>query len=390
MRIANSIKRFPAILAVAGILLFAAGGCDREVKGAAPPGPPEVDVAGVVQKDVPIYSEWVGTIDGMDNATIRAQVSGYLLKQVYREGSFVKKGDLLFEIDPRPFQAVLDQAEGQLAQATAQMGKTEQDARRYTSVPKGAVSAELVTNAVQANLVARAAVQSARAAVDAARLNLSFTWIISPIDGIAGAARAQVGDLVGPNTGELTTVSTLDPVKVTFPISEQQYLAMAGPGEGTERLARESLEMILADGSVYRHKGTFYFAGRKVDVKTGTINIRALFPNPGNILRPGQFCRVRAVTQVKQGALLVPQRAVYELQGRSEVAVVDADNRVNLVAVKPGERTDTAWIIEDGLKPGDRVIVEGIQKVKQGQLVSLRTPVPAVKSASASSDIIQQ
>lgn len=375
-------RRFlSGVLLVAALLSF---GCGKEVKGAPAPAPPEVDAVSVVQKDVSIYTEWVGTIDGMDNATIRAQVSGYILKQNYREGAFVKKGDLLFEIDPRPFKAIVDQAEGQLAQAMAQQGKTEQDAKRYTSVPKGVVSAELVTNAVQANLVARAAVQSAKAAVDQARLNLSFTRIVSPIDGIAGTAKAQVGDLVGPTTGDLTVVSNLNPVKVTFPISEQQYMAMVAPDKDSQ-LSKESLEMVLSDGSVYSHKGSFYFAGRKVDVKTGTINIRALFPNPGNVLRPGQFCRVRAVTQVKKGAILVPQRAVYELQGRCQVAVVDPENRINLLSVQPGERLDTSWVIDQGLRPGDRVVVEGIQKVKQGQQVSLRTPGPETQPVSSNS-----
>ena len=377
-------KRFLAALILAAAV-FSAAGCGKDVTGAPSAKPPEVDVADVAQQDVPIYSDWVGTLDGFNNATIRAQVSGYLLKQNYKEGSFVKKGDLLFEIDPRQFKAAMDQAEGQLAQAVAQQGKTEQDARRYTSVPKGMVSDELVSNAIQANLVAKAAVQSAKAAVDQARLNLEFTRIISPIDGIAGNAKAQVGDLVGPGTGELTVVSTLDPIKVTFPISEQQYMAMADQSENMCRqLSNETMEMVLADGSVYRYKGSFFFADREVDVKTGAINIRALFPNPGNLLRPGQFCRIRAVTKTKTGALLIPQRAVSEMQGRFQVATVDAENRINLLAVKPGERVGSLWIIDEGLHPGDRVVVEGMQKVKQGQVVALRNSTSTPRIATVS------
>jgi membrane fusion protein (multidrug efflux system) len=383
--ISSPTKRFLAGVLLAAAVVFSTAGCDKDVKGAPTAKPTEVDVADVIQDDVPIYSDWVGTLDGFNNATIRAQVSGYLLKQNYKEGSFVKKGDLLFEIDSRQFKAALDQAEGQLAQAVAQMGKTEQDAKRYTSVPKGMVSDELVSNAVQANLVAKAAVQTAKAAVEQARLNLEFTRIVSPIDGVAGSAKAQVGDLVGPGTGELTTVSTLDPIKVTFPISEQQYMALVDrPEKGSRQLSNEKIEMVLADGSVYREKGSFYFADREVDVKTGAINIRALFPNPGNMLRPGQFCRIRAVTKIKTGALLVPQRAVNEMQGRYQIATVDGENRINLLAVKPGERVNTLWIIDEGLNPGDRVVVEGVQKIKQGQVVTLRDSAPSPRIVTVS------
>jgi RND family efflux transporter MFP subunit len=353
------------------------GGCEqkKEAPVAAAP-PPEVEVTNVLQKDVPIYSEWVGTTDGLVNAKIRAQVTGYLAKQDYKEGSQVKKGDLLFEIDPRPFKAALDQAEAQLAQAKAKLGKTELDVKRYTPLAReSAISQQELDDAIQANLAAKAGVESAQATVEQARLNLSFTRITSPIDGIAGTANAQIGDLVGPSQiGELTTVSTVNPIKVYFPISEQEYMEaardMAKAGRSLNEPAKTDLELILADGSVFPQKGTFSFAERQVDVKTGTIRVAALFPNPGDILRPGQFARVRALRQVKKDALLIPQRAVTELQGKFLVAVVGADNKVSIRPVKAANRVDSLWVIDEGLKPGDRVVVEGVQKVKEGQAVN--------------------
>ncbi|MGO9372108.1 MAG: efflux RND transporter periplasmic adaptor subunit, partial [Syntrophobacteraceae bacterium] len=288
---------------------------------------PEVDFTDVIQKDVPIYSEWVGTTDGLVNAKIRAQVAGYLLKQDYVEGALVKKGDLLFEIDPRSFKNALDQADGQLAQARARLGKTELDVKRYTPLAKeGAISKQELDDAIQANLAAKASVYSAEATVEQARLNLGFTRITSPIQGIAGAANAQIGDLVGPQANELTTVSTIDPIKVYFSISEREYLTVAerinAPETGAEKLREATLDLILANESVYPYKGKLSYADRQVDVKTGTIRVAALFPNHGNILRPGQFARVRALTGTRENALLVPQRSVTELQGSYQVAVV--------------------------------------------------------------------
>lgn len=328
----------------------------------------------VLQEDVPIYSEWVGTLDGFVNAQIRPRVTGYLFSQHYKDGSFVEKGALLFLIDPRPFEAALDQSKGQLAQAEAALGKTEIDVKRYTPLAKDSViSQEELDNAVQANLGNKAAVAAAQAAVAAAQLNLGFTKIISPIDGIAGIARAQIGDLVGP-TSLLTTVSTVDPIKVYFPVSEQEYLnyVKENPDEA-ERAAHDerlALELILADGSIYPYEGRFSVAERQVDVKTGTLRLEGLFPNPGNILRPGQFARVRAVTKMERGALLVPQRAVTELQGSYQVAVVDKDNKVSIRPVKVGERIGARWIIDEGLTPGERVIAEGVQRVKAGMTVA--------------------
>ncbi len=351
-------------------VLVALAGCSE--KGEPGTEPPAVETVAVTQQDVPVYREWVGTLDGYVNAQIRAQVTGYLRRQAYQEGSLVRKGDLLFEIDPRRFQAVLDQVKGQLAQAEARLGKTELDVKRFTPLAEtSAISQQELDDAVQANLAAKAAVTSAKAAVEKAELDLGFTRITSPIDGIAGIAMAQIGDLVGPAiAGELTTVSTVDPVKVYIPVSEQEYLNLAASHTPLERL---SLELILANGRVFPQRGRILFADRQVNDRTGTIRVAAAFDNPGNLLRPGQFGRVRALLEVKHGALLVPQRAVNELQGSYQVAVVGPDNRVDLRSVKPGERQGTLWVIDDGLKPGERVIAEGIQKAKQGMLVAPAT-----------------
>ena len=372
------------------LMVLIGSGCEKNKEAPAAVEAPEVVLADVTQKDVPIYSEWVGTMDGMVNAKIRAQVSGYLLKQNYREGSFVKKGDLLFEIDPRTFKNALDQADGQLAQAKARLGKTELDVKRFTPLAKeGAISQEELDDAVQANLAAKASVYSAEAAVEQARLNLSFTRIISPIDGIAGTANAQIGDLVSPQTSELTTVSTIDPIKVYFSVSERYYLAFAekmNPSQvGVDQSREANLELILANESIYQQKGRVSFADRQVDVKTGTIRVAALFPNAGNILRPGQFARVRALTETRKNALLVPQRAVTEQQGSYQLAVVGGDNKVQIRPIKAGGRIDSLWIIDEGLKPGERVIVEGIQKVRDGQIIKPKTVEAQLQPVAGSS-----
>jgi membrane fusion protein (multidrug efflux system) len=376
-----------AVCLVALGLVFA--GTQLKRSGAPQGGSPDVEVVQVEQKDVPIIGEWIGTLDGLVNADVRAQVTGYLLRQGYQEGAFVKKGELLFEIDPRPFQAVVDQAQGQLEQATAMLAnteavqrRTELDVDRYTPLAKEqAASQQDLDNAVQNNLAAKATVatakaqiQSAQAALETAKINLDFTRLIAPIDGIAGQAQLQVGALVNPSSGPVTSVSTVDPIKVYFTVSEPEYLAWRKrfPTETTREAADKSLqlELILADGSTYPHEGTFYFADRQVNESTGAIRIAALFPNPGNILRPGGYGRVRAATQVQQGALLVPQRAVSELQGGYQVAVVDGENKVSIQTVQVGDRVGSDWIIADGLKPGERVVAEGVQKVRQGMLVN--------------------
>jgi membrane fusion protein (multidrug efflux system) len=355
----------------------------KRTSGAAMQAPPDVLVAQVEQQDVPIYGEWIGTLAGQVNANVQAQVSGYLLKRDYQEGSTVQTGQLLFEIDPRPFQAALDQAEGQLAQAIAQLANAEAvqhrdqlDVERYTPLAKEqAASQQDLDNANQNNLAAKATVatdqaqiKSAQAAVETAKLNLGFTNVTSPVNGIADVAKAQVGDLVSPNSGTLTTVSTLDPIRDYFTVSEQDYLQLKGQFSGSDRQGWK-LQLILADGTTYPHEGVFYFAGRAVDQNTGSIQLAALFPNPGNVLRPGQYGKVRAVVRTAVGALLVPQAAVADLQGSYQVSVVGQDNKIAIRSVKVGERIGTRWIIQDGLKPGERVVAQGQQTLRPGTIV---------------------
>jgi len=361
------------ILILAAALIYLAG-CKRKVD-THPPPPVIVEVIEVKGQDVPVYHDWIGTLEGLVNAQIRAQVTGYLLTQNYREGDPVKKGDLLFQIDQRPFQAALAQAQGQLVQAEAHVGKTELDVKRFTPLAKAnAISQQELDDAVQADLAAKAAVASAKAAVQQAQLNLEFTGIVSPIEGIAGIAKAQIGDLVGPATGELTTVSTIDPIKVYYSVTEQAYInftrLFSDPGARTERTRQLELQLIFADGSTYPREGRVYAVDRQINPTTGALRIEALFPNPERALRPGQFARVRVKFETKKDALLVPQRAVSELQGTYQIVVVDNENRTHIRPVKVGERSDSMWIIEQGLKPGERVVVEGIQKVKEGSVVN--------------------
>jgi RND family efflux transporter MFP subunit len=361
----------------------------KGTSGAVPAAPSDVLVTQVEQKDVPIYGEWIGTLDGLTNADVRAQVTGYIMRQAYQEGAFVKKGQLLFEIDPRPFQAALDQAEGQLAQAKATLanaqavqGRTQLDVERYTPLAKEqAASQQDLDNAVQNNLAAKATVATAEAqiktdeaAVETARINLDFTRLTAPIDGIAGQAQLQVGALVNLSSGPVTSVSTVDPIKVYFTVGEPQYLAWRKrfPTESSRLAADKNLrlELILADGSTYPHEGSFYFADRQVNEGTGAIRLAGLFPNPANILRPGGYGKVRAVIRLQQGALVVPQRAVSELQGGYQVAVVDDQNKVNIRTVKVSDRIGKEWVIAEGLKPGERVVAEGVQKVRPGAVVN--------------------
>lgn len=360
----------------------------KSTSGATSAAPVEVQVVEVEQRDVPIYAEWIGTLDGFTNADVRAQVSGYILHQGYKEGAFVKKGQSLFEIDPRPFQAALDQAEGQLAQAKAMLAnaeavqrRTELDVNRYTPLAREqAASQQDLDNAVQNNLAARATVETAKAqiktyeaAVENARINLDFTRLVAPIEGIAGQAQLQVGALANPASGPVTSVSTVDPIKVYFTVSESEYLDWTRrfPTEES-RLAADRgvrLELILADGTVYPHEGSFYFADRQVNLGTGSIRLAGVFPNPGNILRPGGYGRVRTAVRTQKDALLVPQRAVSQLQGSYQVAVVGPDNKASIRTVALGNQVDSQWIVADGLKPGERVVAEGTQKIRPGSLV---------------------
>ena len=329
------------------------------------PAPPEVSVITAAPETVSISSEWIGTLDGYVNAQIRPQVSGYLVRRSYQEGAPVRQGQVLFEIDPRPFAAVLSQAEGRLAEAQAQLGKTERDLERDRPLAaERAIAQSQFDNDIQAHLAAQAAIQSATAAIETAQLNLGFTKVTSLITGIAAIATAQIGDLVGPAT-LLTTVSQVDPIKAYFPLSEQEYLRIAGringPGTSSELWGGESasLTLVLADGSVYPQRGRFLAADRDIDPKTGTIRISATFPNPARTLRPGQYGRVRAETKTVENAIVVPQRAVTDVQGAPQVRVVGPDNRIATRPVKLGDRVGSGWIIGTGLQPGDRVVVEG-------------------------------
>src|SRR5947209_8179363 len=368
---------------VLGAALLAAGlalpGCGK--KDAPPPSPPPaaVIVAPVVQRDVPVYKEWIGTTDGNVNAEIRPKVDGYLLRRAYTEGSFVRQGQLLFEIDPRQSQAQLQQAQADLEQAKAHLAKAHQDVVRFQPlVAQKAISQQELDNALSAERAAKAAVDARQAAVHEARLTSGWARVTSPIGGIAGIAQQQVGNLVSPTT-VLTTVSQCDPIRVAYPLSEQEYLHLR------ERLQKEpsaahanDLELVLADGSVFPHKGRILFEGRQVDVKTGTISTVAVFPNPGNLLRPGQYAKVRAVTELKKGAILVPQRAVNELQGGYQVAVVGSDDKAEIRSVQAGERVGKLWVIDSGLQPGDRVVVEGFTRVKSGARVNPKEAPPEV------------
>jgi RND family efflux transporter MFP subunit len=411
----NRFNILAVIVLIGGAL--AAESCTKATSAAGSPPPPPVEVVAVEQKNVPVYREWIGTLDGLVNAAIKAEVTGYLLSQDYKEGSFVRKGQLLFEIDPRPFDAALAQAEGQLAQARGQLAqakaqltqaqaqlaqsvanqqRAQMDVDKYTPLNKQrAVTQQELDNAVQNNTAYKAqieaskagvetaraqieassaAVQSAEAAVTAAKVNTSFTHLTSPIEGIAGQAQVQVGNLVSPSSGAITTVSTLDPIKANFTVGEQEYLRLTSGS--VNDLAKLQLELILADGSTYPQKGKFSFADRQVNQSTGAIQLTGLFPNPGNRLRPGQYGKVRAAIGTSTGALLIPQRAVTELQGGYQVSVLDDKNTVSIAQVKVAEQIGTMWVIGEGLKPGQRVIVEGFQNVRPGMQVS---PKPFVE-----------
>ena len=359
-----------------GLAAFLISGCGKEK---AATQAPVVEVADVVQKDVPIFAEWVGTLDGMVNATIRAQVQGYLVKQNYKEGDLVKKDQVLFEIDARTFQAALDQAKGELARTEARFQQTKANLTRIRPLAaQNAVSQKDLDDAIAAEQSAQAAVQSAKAAYDKAALDLGFTRVTSPIDGIAGIAQAQVGNLVGPGQVEqLTTVSTVNPIKAYVSLSEQEY--MNAQGSKQKQAGKVPLELILADGTVFPQKGEVAFADRQVDVRTGTIRVATLFPNPKNVLRPGQFARIRAQMGLKKNALLIPQRSVTEVQGRYLVAVIGADNKVAIKQVKAAERYGQLWVIDEGLQTGDKVVAEGVQKVKEGMVVN---PKPFEPQAS--------
>lgn len=373
----SDYRNFVTSLGVLGFIVFtflSLAGCGNKNVSAAAAPPPNVQIVEVIQQDVPVYHEYLATLDGYVNAQIQPQVSGYLIRQNYVEGAVVSRNQVLFKIDPRPFQAIVDQARAQVAQAEAQLGKTQLDVQRDTPLAKEkAIAQSQLDNDIQANLAAKATVQADKAALEQAELNLEFTNVRSLVDGVAGIAAGQVGNLVGPQI-VLTTVSQVEPVKAYFTVSEQEYLAFVKRNPTVaSREARErqlELELILSDGSTYPRKGKFFAADRQVDIQTGSIRLAGLFSNPGNVLRPGQFGRVRFVSYIRPGALLVPQKAVVELQGSYQIAAVGNDNKVTLRTVKVGERSGPMWIVDDGLKPGEHVVVEGVQKVRDSMTVN--------------------
>jgi membrane fusion protein, multidrug efflux system len=384
------------------VVFLGANGCSSKPAAAQAPPPPQVSVVSVEQKDVPIYGDWVATLDGYVNANIQPQVSGYLIRQDYREGSFVRKGQILFEIDPRPFQAVVDQAKAQLAQAKGQLGQTQAqlglaqiNVKRDTPLAQAhAIAQSQLDNDVQtekqaqAQLLAnQASIQAAEANLEAAQLNLGFTKVRSLIDGIAGQATTQIGNLVTQST-VLTAVSQVNPIRAYFPISEQEYLRIADKIKPRVDLLRMKspvpLQLTLANNAPFKYPGRILFADRQVDPSTGTIRIVAAFDNPGNVLRPGQFGRIRAMTSIQNGALLVPQSAVTELQGRYQVAVVGGDNKVSIRSVQVGDRVGPLWIITKGIGAGDRVVSEGTSKVRDGITVNPTTERAALAEATTS------
>jgi len=365
-------------------------GCEKKNIHTEAPPPPEVLVTEVVKADVPTVGEWVGTLDGEQNAEIRARVTGYLQKRDYQEGSYVKEGDLLFEIDPRPFEAALDEAKSQLDQAKAIQLATEADFERSQELfDKKVISVQEFENKKQLNQANVAKVGALEAAVQTAQLNLDFTKITAPLDGIAGLAKAQIGDLVGTgSTSSLTTVSKIDPIRLYFPLSEKDYKEHANGLRGAMQKPYserpETIEMVFADGSVYPQKGRFSFVDRQVDPTTGTILIAASFPNPEHTLRPGQFAKARAMIDKIVGALVVPERALVELQGNYQIGVVGEDNKAEIRPIKIGPRFNRQVVVTEGLKEGEKVIVEGIQKVRPGMVLTAK-PYQEPKADTADS-----
>jgi membrane fusion protein, multidrug efflux system len=368
----SKLRKFVSGAVVLGI--GALGGCKKKTE-APPPPPPSVQVAPAVAKDVAVYQEWIGSLDGNVNADIRPQIEGYVLNRDYAEGSLVKAGQTLFKIDPREFQAQYDQAKGNVSQYEASVANAKTTVARYTPLAREkAISQQELDDAVTRERTSQANLESAKAALERARLNLAWTNVNSPISGIAGTAKSQVGDLVGKTT-VMTTVSQVNPIRVYFNPSEQEYLAWVGKYGPVEKSLRSAnleagkLQLILADGSTFPHRGKPILVGREVDVKTGTIQLAGLFPNPGDVLRPGQYAKVRVAVDTRKDAVLVPQRAVSELQGSFQVAVVGADNKVTIKVVKVGPTEGNMFVIEEGLKAGDKVVVEGIQRVRSGMTV---------------------
>ena len=371
----------------AALLLGITSGCSRKAEQVAPP-PPEVLVTTVTLRDMPVVHEAVATLEGFVTANINAQVQGYIISRDYKEGSVVKKGDLLFQIDPRPFEATLDQAKGNLAVAQSNRTKADADVKRAIKLfQEKVISDQERDTSINSASSTKANVQAAEAAVRTAEINLGYTKIIAPIDGIVGIATAHVGDLVGPGTGPLTSISQVDPIKAVINVGEQSFTEFItdhpDPDERERYLQGLQFDLFLADSSKYPHKGAFYAEDRNLDAKTGAIRMEVSFANPGNRLRPGQFGKVRAAVKVAKGALVIPEQAVTELQGNRLVAVVDSENKIAMRPVKLGERSAGIWQVIDGVKPGEKVVVQGLMKVPPGSTVTVKewTP-PAEKVAS--------
>lgn len=354
-----------------GPLLLLCAACTQPGAAPAPPPPPTVAVVDVAERDVPLTSEWVATLDGYVNAQIRPEVTGYLVRRAYREGAQVQKGQVLFEIDPRPFESAVNQAKGQLAQAEAQLARANRDVERDTplAAQKAIAQSQLDTD-IQTQLGNRAAVDAANAALETAKLNLDFTHVRSLVDGVAAIATAQIGDLVGPTT-LLTTVSQVQPIKAYFPVTEKEYLAMADRTRHGEQPweATPGPVLILSDGTT-REKGAYLAADREIDQKTGTIRLAVTFPNPMGVLRPGQYARVRAVTGRLHHSLVLPQRAITEVQGQYQVRIVARDNKVAARPITVGERLGDEWVVTSGLTAGERVAVDGAQFLRDGSIVA--------------------
>jgi membrane fusion protein (multidrug efflux system) len=355
-------------------------GCSRKQTQVVPP-PPEVLVTTVTPQDVPVVHEAVATLEGFVTANINAQVQGYIISRDYKEGSVVKKGDLLFQIDPRPFQATLDQAKGQLAVAQSNQIKADADVKRALNLFREKVISDQERDTyINSASSTKANVQAAEAAVRQAEVNLGYTKITAPIDGIVGIANAHVGDLVGPSTGTLTTISQVDPITAVVNVGEQSFTEFItdhpDPDERERYLQGLQFDLRLSDGSLHPHKGKFDAEDRNLDTKTGSIRMQLTFPNPGNRLRPGQFGKVRAAVKVAKGALVIPEQAVTELQGNRLVAVVDSDNKIAMRPVKMGERSGGMWQVIEGVKPGERVVVQGLLKVRPGSPVTVKDWTP--------------
>jgi len=365
-------------LGVLTMVLTITNGCSSSAEKPAPP-PPGVTVTLATQRDVPIHQEWVGTMSGNVDADIRPKVEGFLLSRLYTEGSYITKGTPMFQLDRRQAQAAVEQAEGNLARTRASLGQAQIDVRRYTPlVAQKAVSQAELDKALSSESAAKAGVDANQAAVDNAKLNLGWTTVTSPISGIAGVSKVQVGDLMTPTT-TMTTISSVNPIYVDINVAEQDYLRFVR--EKTGRKAGQDIELILGDGTTYPRRGHALFVNREVDSRTGTIQVRGEFPNPGNVLRPGQYARIRAVTEMRKSAVLIPQQAVSELQGVYQVGVVTSDNKVTIKAVKLGPQFGNMWVVESGLQAGDNVVVDGLQRIKTGMTVA-PTPFKDTQAAS--------